>query len=128
MDGVRHRQSYGNIHSAASASARTTRQTSTFPHLNSSQPTRGVTAQQQQSSALRRQQVIQQSQLPRPHPLQHQHSSSALTGGGQGTRRESRETRRSISIPVLGDNRIGGILYLSFVNQLLLSRYHEISE
>ena len=108
MDGVRHRQSYGNIHSAASASGRTTRQNSTFPLLNSSQPARGVTAQQQQSSALRRQQVIQQSQHPRPHPLQHQHSSSALTGGGPGNRRESRETRRSISIPVLGDNRIGG--------------------
>ena len=105
MDGVRHRQSYGNIHTAASSAGRNTRQITTFPHLHSSQAARGgETAQQQQPSTKRRQQVIQHPQ--HPHPLQH--SNSTVTAGGPGIRRESRETRRSISIPVIGDNRIGG--------------------
>ena len=103
MDGVRHRQSYGNILTAASTVGRNTQQPHHSHHHSST--ARGLdTTQQQQPSANRRQQVIQQSQ--RPHPLQH--SSSTVTGGGPGLRRESRETRRSISIPVLGDNRIGG--------------------
>ena len=101
MDGVRQRQSYGNIHTAASSAGRNNRQTTTFPLLHSSRG--GETTQQQQPSK-RRQQVIQHPQ--HPHPLQH--SSSTVTGGGQGIRRESRETRRSISIPVIGDNRVGG--------------------
>ena len=102
MDGVRQRQSYGNIHTAASSAGRNNRQTTTFPLLHSSRG--GETTQQQQPSAKRRQQVIQHPQ--HPHPLQH--SSSTVTGSGQGIRRESRETRRSISIPVIGDNRVGG--------------------
>ena len=111
MDGVRHRQSYGNILSAASSVGRNTPQPHHSHHHSST--ARGLdTTQQQQASANRRQQVIQQPQ--RPHPLQH--SSSTVTGVGPGIRRE---TRRSISIPVIGDNRIGGmflfhLIYLIF--------------
>ena len=100
MDGVRHRQSYGNVLAAASSAARSTHPH--HPHLHSQSARGGDTSQQQSSS--RHQSVIAPSQ--RPHPLQH--SASTVTGGGPGVRRESRETRRSISIPVIGDNRTGG--------------------
>ena len=49
--------------------------------------------------------AVQMTVGQRPHPLQH--SASTVTGVA-GARRESREARRSISIPVIGDNRSGG--------------------
>ena len=110
MDGVRHRQSYGNVLTAASSAGRTNHLR--FPLLHSSSTRGGDTSQQQQSSSSRQQTVIQQSQ--HPHPLQQ--SSSMVTGGGPGGRRESRETRRSISIPVIGDNRAGGRFRIHFIS------------
>ena len=121
MDGVRHRQSYGNILSAASSVGRNTPQPHHSHHHSST--ARGLdTTQQQQASANRRQQVIQQPQ--RPHPLQH--SSSTVTGVGPSIRRE---TRRSISIPVIGDNRIGGMFLfhlIYFIFDYLLSIWLKI--
>ena len=101
MDGVRHRQSYGNVLTAASSAAARANHPH-HPHLHSQSVRGGDTSQQQSSS--RHQSVIAPPQ--RPHPLQH--STSTVTGGGPGVRREAREARRSISIPVIGDNRAGG--------------------
>lgn len=94
MDGVRHHQTYGNV---ITSSARTHH----HPH-HSSVRGESVTQQQQQQSS-------RHSTVAQHHHLQH--SSSTVGGGGPGVGREVRETRRSISIPVIGDNRnLGGVL------------------
>ena len=100
MDGVRHHQTYGNV--IPSSSARTHHHHH-HPHHSSA---RVGDTQQQHSSSLHST-VAQHSQ----HPHRLQHSSSTVTGGGgPGVGREVREARRSISIPVIGDNRTGGML------------------
>ena len=107
MDGGRHRQSYGNVITAApSANARNHPRPSHHQQQHPVSGSRGIdTSHQQQSSSSRHSTGIQQTSQ-HPHPLQH--SNSTVTGGREGRR----ETRRSISIPVIGDNRSGGILQI----------------
>lgn len=120
MDGVRHRQSYGNVLSKIVAGSSQTAPRShpaqhSSHHHSSSALSRGVDTSHQQQSSSRHPSVIQHQQSSqqqqRPHPLQH--SASTVTGVA-GARRESREARRSISIPVIGDNRSGGKI-ISFI-------------
>ena len=104
MDGVRHHQHhqpYGNVISRTLSSSRA--------------------QQNQHPTAARRggggdtQPHSRHSMVAVPqHPHRLQHSSSTIgEGGGAGgssgvVGREFRGTRRSISIPVIGDNRTGG--------------------